>query len=84
MPRPIFARQKWPAGGGNLGKSAKTQKLIIGGMGGVEWSGIMEWNGLEWNHGVEWSGMDFSGGCILVILNHFDTFGHFGSTFGSF
>ena len=47
------------------------------------WSG-MGWNGLEWNHGVEWSGMDFSGGCILVILGHFDTFGHFGSKFGRF
>ena len=44
----------------------------------------MEWNGLEWNHGVEWSGMDFSGGCILVILCHFDTVGHFGSKFGCF
>ena len=40
--------------------------------------------GLEWNHGVEWSGMDFSGGCILVILGHFDTFGRFGFKFGSF
>ena len=44
----------------------------------------MEWTGLEWNHGVEWSGMDFSGGCILVILGHFDTFGHFGSKFSRF
>ena len=44
----------------------------------------MQQDGLEWNHGVEWSGMDFSGGCILVILGHFDTFGHFGFKFGSF
>ena len=55
MPRPIFARPKRPAGGGNPGKPAKTQKLrpvLVS---------RLEWNGLEWNHGVEWSGMDFSG-----------------------
>ena len=45
---------------------------------------LMEWNGLEWNHGVEWSGMDFSGGCILVILGHFDTFWKIWSEFYSF
>ena len=38
----------------------------------------------EWNHGVEWSGMDFSGGCILVILGHFDTFWKIWSEFGRF
>ena len=30
------------------------------------------------------NGMDFSGGCILVILDHFDTFGHFISKCGRF
>ena len=47
---------------------------------GMGWNGIMEWNGVEWIL-VEY---DYFSGCILVILCHFETFGHFGSKFGCF
>ena len=75
MARPVFARPKRPAGGGNLGKSDKTQNKP--GTGGMN---AMQWSGMEWIDGMQCSRVEWNE-CILVILGHFDTCG---SKFGLF
>ena len=43
----------------------------------------MQWSAMEWLDGMQCSGVECNG-CILAILGHFDTFGHFGFKFGRF